>query len=462
MHNRLLPAALVLALLVPAVELDARRDPEETIDRASVLAHLEFLASDALNGRGSGTRDEWIAATYIASHLRRLGLEPLGDAGGFVQEVAIERVEAEAPPRLRAGSLTLTHGREMIVASLRGGSVTGPLVTYRQGEAPPSGAFVLVPSGTPPPSPAATRGAAAVMALATPDMQMAWEMMAGRLPAVSTRLQSSPPASTAAQPLRMLLDRASHEAMSTLPGGTPVTLSAQIGAPRTTHTWNVLGRLPGRDAKRREEVILLSAHLDHLGNRSAGAGGAADTIYNGADDDASGAVAVLELAEALTKEKRPRRSVVFVWFGSEEAGGWGAREFLATPPVPLTSIVANLEFEMIARPDRSVAPRTLWLTGFERSTLGPELARRGARLVQDPHPEQNFFERSDNIQLARRGVIAQTVSSYGLHDDYHQPTDEVGTVDLTHMTDAIRSMYRPVRWLADSKYRPEWREGMKP
>jgi hypothetical protein len=124
--------------------------------------------------------------------------------------------------------------------------------------------------------------------------------------------------------------------------------------------------------------------------------------------------------------------------------------------------VANLEFEMIGRADKAVPAHTLWLTGFERSTLGPALAKRGAKIVGDPHPEQNFFTRSDNIQLARRGVIAQTVSSFGLHTDYHRTSDEVKTIDFPHMTDSIRSMVSSVLWLANSKFMPEWLPGKKP
>ena len=156
----------------------------------------------------------------------------------------------------------------------------------------------------------------------------------------------------------------------------------------------------------------------------------ADTIYNGADDDASGSIAVLELAEAFVKGARPKRTIVFGWFGSEESGGTGSRYFADKAVVPLDKIVANLQFEMIGRPDAKVPPHTLWLTGYERSTLGPELAKRGAKLVQDPHPDQSFFTRSDNIQFARRGVIAHTVSSFGLHKDYHQASDEIGTIDF--------------------------------
>jgi Zn-dependent M28 family amino/carboxypeptidase len=227
-------------------------------------------------------------------------------------------------------------------------------------------------------------------------------------------------------------------------------------------TWNAVGRLTGRDPVRGAEVILLSAHLDHLGSREPKPGASADAIYNGADDDASGTIAVLELMEALARGPRPARSIVFAFFGSEERGGFGSRYFADQGTVPLTSMVANLQFEMLGRPDPKVPARTLWLTGYERSNLGPELARRGARLVQDPHPDQKFFVRSDNIQFARRGVIAHTVSSYGLHKEYHTPADEIRMIDFGHMTEAIRSMVGPIRWLASSSFKPEWVPGMKP
>ena len=105
---------------------------------------------------------------------------------------------------------------------------------------------------------------------------------------------------------------------------------------------------------------------------------------------------------------------------------------------------------------------TLWLTGFDRSNLGPELAKHGAHLVNDPHPKELFFQRSDNYALARRGIIAHTVSSFGLHKDYHQPSDELRRIDFNHMTNAIASMVGPIRWLADSKWKPEWNPGRNP
>jgi Zn-dependent M28 family amino/carboxypeptidase len=181
---------------------------------------------------------------------------------------------------------------------------------------------------------------------------------------------------------------------------------------------------------------MLSAHLDHLGMNEALPGD--DKIFNGADDDASGCVAVLELARVLAAGRRPRRTVYFVCFGSEERGGFGSRYFIEHSPVPLAKIVADLTFEMLGRPDAKVPAGTLWLTGFERSTLGPELARQGASLVADPHPEQHFFQRSDNYPLALRGVIAHTISSFGLHADYHRPSDEISKIDFSFMTRSIK------------------------
>jgi hypothetical protein len=224
-------------------------------------------------------------------------------------------------------------------------------------------------------------------------------------------------------------------------------------------TTNALGILRGTDPKLKAETILLSAHLDHLGKGDPVNG---DSIYNGADDDASGCTAVLELARVLGAGPKPKRTVLFALFGSEEIGGRGARYFLDHPPVPLASIVANLEFEMIGRADEAVKSDELWLTGYERSNLGSTLAAHGAKLVADPHPEQQFFYRSDNIALARQGVVAQTVSSYGLHSDYHQPSDDVAHIDFPHMTAAINSMVEPVRWLVNSDFKPAWTANGKP
>src|ERR1700750_1162006 len=104
---------------------------------------------------------------------------------------------------------------------------------------------------------------------------------------------------------------------------------------------------------------------------------------------------------------------------------------------------------MFAHPDPAIPAGDLWLSGYNRSNLGSELAKHGAPIVKDPHTGEPFFERSDNIALARKGIVAHTVSSFGLHKDYHQPSDEIGTIDFIHLESAITSMIEPLRWLAN-------------
>jgi Zn-dependent M28 family amino/carboxypeptidase len=234
------------------------------------------------------------------------------------------------------------------------------------------------------------------------------------------------------------------------------------GSPNHTATYNAIALLRGSDPQLAQQTILLSAHLDHLGTRpSITAPG--EVIYHGADDDASGITAVLELARAFgALPQRPRRTVLFVCFGSEETGGQGNRYFLDHPPLPISSIVSNLEFEMIGQPDPTIRRDQLWLTGWERTDLGPALARHGAPLVADPHPVQGFFQRSDNISLARRGIVAQTVSSYGLGAHYHQPADDLSHIDFEHLSQAIQSMISPIEWLANTDWKPTWNPGGKP
>ena len=423
------------------------------ITEASIRAHMEFLAGDAMKGRGSGTEDEWRAAAYIGSQMRRLGIEPLGDNGGFVRQIETGRLQVAAPPSLTIKNLKLTHGHDMLVQATGRGNVSGVIQTYKAGTPSTAGAFVIVPDGVTPVA-AEIAPAAVVVTAETAQIRSTWDAAGARLPPAGGPGR----AGAAPAPARIVVVKSVFDQIAALVAdGTPASFQVET---RPGYTWNAIGRLTGSDPGQAGEVILLTAHLDHLGVRGTGA----DTIFNGADDDASGSVAVLELAEAISKGRRPKRPIIFAWFGSEEAGGFGARDFLAKPPVPLAQIAANLEFEMIANRDPKVAAHTLWLTGYDCSTLGPDLAKQGARLVADPHPEQGFFSRSDNIQLARMGVVAQTVSSFDAvaSTTYHKATDEVSTVDFAHMTDSIRSMLAPVLWLANSKYRPSWLPGKDP
>ena len=459
--TRYVRCAVLLVLISSCARHGApRTSPKYTgVSEAAVRAHLEFLASDALNGRGSGTRDEQIAAEYAGAQFRRLGFKPGGTGGSYVQAVEMVRSTATGKPLIAiGGALTWTYGKEFVMASLGSPSVAGPLQKVTGPAAKVQrGAIVLLTEENQEAAGQAVLAGAAAVFMRRNMTPAQWETQAARTPTLGTRI-SGLPATAATRPTIVSLNAASAAALAAVENGTPVRIDTPAGESQTSYTYNAVGILPGTAAS--GGVILITSHLDHLGRRETAPG--PDKIFNGADDDASGTVAVLEIAEVLAARKAPSRTIIFACFGSEEAGGYGATYFLENPPVPLEKIVANVEFEMMGRPDPKVPPHTLWLTGYERSDLGPLLASHGARLVRDPHPEMNFFQRSDNYALAVRGVVAHTVSSYGLHKEYHTPADETKLVDYAHMTESIASMVEPLWWLANTAFTPTWKPGMKP
>ena len=436
-----------------------------------VRRNLTYLASPALRGRGSGTEDEHHAAEYIAAKLKSYGLAPAAGNGSYIQVGAIQSREVTAPPVLsfdiddasNSRVVTWAHGSEMAVYFLSQPDISGPLqkLDLTDPDTSPAsveeGAVLLLKMK---PGTSLTDERAVVgpymkskpQMIILPESPQSVQLFGNdaKLPRLAKKVgeddSTGPPAIVIAK----------EEAFDQLWGavdGTVVKLHADTSAWKTSHTWNVLAKLQGTTEK--DQIILLSAHLDHLGIRDG-------KLYPGADDDASGTAAVMELARALARKPKLRRTVVFALWGSEEAGMLGSQYFLKHPTFELKNLVANLEFEMIGRPDPKLHPDQLWLSGWERTDLGPALARHGAKLVGDPHPEQNFFARSDNYALARKGLIAQTVSSYGLHADYHQTTDTVSRISWLHLNRAIASMIGPVSWLADSGFAPSWNPGQKP
>jgi hypothetical protein len=221
---------------------------------------------------------------------------------------------------------------------------------------------------------------------------------------------------------------------------------------------NVLGVLRGSDPELSSEVVVVAAHFDHLGFRPPVDG---DSIANGADDDASGVVAVMETARIMAAGPRPKRTLVFVAFTGEESGGYGVRWYIQNPPFPLERHVAEVQVEMIGRPDTAVGPGKAWLTGYERSTMGSALTAAGLPVVADPRPSQDFYRRSDNYELARLGIIAHTLSTGDAHKDYHTVNDEVEFIDFAHMTEMVNLVVRAVRIVADGP-RLQWNPGGKP
>ena len=211
---------------------------------------------------------------------------------------------------------------------------------------------------------------------APPNVRKNWEERGEKLPAPPRRMAADTHLAMLGNfgDLILLSEKALTQ-LRDIPDGTQVALQSEMAPNEKAYTWNAVGKIAGRYPELRASVVLLSAHLDHLGIGTAVHG---DDIYNGADDDASGTTAVLELARAIALGPRPRRTVIFALFGSEEAGGLGSTWFREHPPVPLKEIAANLEFEIIGRADPMYPKDVLWLTGWERSNLGPELAAREA------------------------------------------------------------------------------------
>jgi hypothetical protein len=233
-----------------------------------------------------------------------------------------------------------------------------------------------------------------------------------------------------------------------------------LPAEQQLRTANVVGVLEGADPARRDEVVLVTAHYDHIGiGRAVGA----DSINNGADDDASGTIGLLELARAMARGPRPARTIVFAAVTGEEVGLIGTRWYVNHPVRPLDRTVANLNLEMIGRPDTLTGGvGTAWLTGYERSTFRDLLADAGVPIVPDPRPAQRFFERSDNIDFARRGIPAHTLSTYNLHAQYHTVKDEAETLDPVHMARVIDAAIVALRALADAADVPRWHPGGRP
>ncbi|USI74999.1 M28 family metallopeptidase [Sphingomonas morindae] len=435
-----------LALLAGAAMASAAPKPGWIVNPAWVHAEESFLASDALRGRGSFTRDEAIAAAYVGSQFEAFGLKPAPGLTGYVQTAPLIHTRVEGAPRLSLA------GRALPAPTL----VVGPL-------GPIEGKVALVASG----DPADLPEDAPIVAVAAPRVEpaalfraarakhiglvvieasaasAAWRASLDPAPAMPSYVAGDPPARRTAF---ATLDAAGFAALRAGAGAIArldVTVARDPGS-----TSNAIGYLPGTDPQ--AGVILLSAHLDHLGQRADG------TIFHGANDDASGTTAVMELARALAATGPHRRGLLFVAYGSEEAGTYGSRYFGAHPPVPLTSLVANIEFEMIGAQDPRLPAGALMMTGFPRSDLGAALKAGGALIAPDPYPEEHFFERSDNYALALKGVVAHTLSGWAVVPTYHQPTDDLAHIDFPFMTRAIQSLVGPVQTLANGRFTPHW------
>jgi aminopeptidase YwaD len=414
-----------------------------------VKAHEDFLASTALQGRGSATRDEAIAAAYVASEFEAYGLKTAPGMSGYTQVGRIVRPRLARKPGLALDGAPLSS----LTLMMGGGDVRGKFAVLRSADAnqmPQSDIVVVTDPAAPLRELMGAAEARRVKLLIVPQSAASQRLYAmfGNAPRFESYLEGTP----AEQSVALAALSSSDIATLVAKSGGELAFSAPV-ATDLTDTTNAIGYLPGTDPN--AGYLLVSAHLDHLGIVDA-------TLFPGANDDASGTTAVLELAHALASGQPMRRGILFVCYGSEELGGFGSRYFGAHPPVPLTSIVANLELEMIGAQDPKLPVGHLMMTGFERSNFGEILEKNGALVSPDPYPEQHFFQRSDNYSLALKGIVAHTVSGWAVVPTYHQPTDTVANLNIDFMTRAIQSLIAPLRSIANGTEAPKWRPGGRP
>jgi hypothetical protein len=468
-------AAALLPALSQAASLPAASP-------AAVRAHVEFLADDLLEGRATGSRGFELAAKYVATEMAKLGLEPGGTDGSWMQPVEL----LEATRVVPAARVTVERGGERLelapaVDFIPGfsyfgteASVEAPLVFAGFGVSAPElgyddfagvdvmGKVAVVLSGAPAQFPnsqrahysrektrqLAARGAVGIVSLNTPDDEKRWPWdKAVRLSWVpSMRLVDAAGQPVEAYPEIKASIALNHASAAKIFDGGPKPLEqvfadAAEGRPQgfdlparvsiglrsalgRTRCHNVVGILRGADPKLANEYVVFTAHLDHLGRGAAIDG---DTIYNGAMDNASGIATMLESARLLaTSRVRPKRSIVFLAVTAEERGLLGSRHFAMFPTIPREAIVANVNMDM---PVALFPMAGFTAFGAEHSTLG-EVARRALAaekmaMLPDPDPAEVFFSRSDQYSFVREGIPALYLDSAAKSSDPAVDADAV-------------------------------------
>ncbi len=237
------------------------------------------------------------------------------------------------------------------------------------------------------------------------------------------------------------------------------TLTAR-GSDKPEKVRNVIGVLRGSDPALKETYILVTAHYDHLGVRGTDAG---RVVYNGANDDGSGTVSVIELASALSAGKvRPKRSIVFITFFGEERGLLGSRYYATHPVVPIAATIADVNLEQVGRTDDLEGPRVACasMTGLDFSDLGTvfQVAGKAVGVDVTKHPRYSdaFFAASDNQAIADMGVPAHSLCTAFMFPDYHRPGDHWEKVDYDNMAKVDRMVALGLLVIADSRAAPRW------
>jgi hypothetical protein len=506
-HN-LLPTLATVALCLTACSTSGSPEPEidltpvearispatgaETITADEMLAHISFLASDELGGRDTPSPGLEMAATYLEDAFRAAGLDAAGDSGSFIQRWTFEKMAlraSETVVKIEAGGVTeaaeyavdffvLPSAEELVSAGvtflgsidvLLGDSTPDATGRIAVVTTPPSMGMEILQAA----SAAADAGAKGLVLIL--DRELPAEvigMVAGQIAGAGLPFQPVPLVGVTWSVGERLLAGAGadlgavaadfEEAEDVVPvvlEGVEVTIRAPMDTELSTPP-NVVGLLRGIDPTLSHTYIVLSAHFDHVGIGVADAAG--DSIYNGADDDASGTSVLLEVAQAFQSMPRPpKRSIVFLAVSGEEKGLLGAAHFARKPTVPLDGIIANINLDMIGRN----APDTVIAVGQEFTSLG-DLARSiaaqhpelGLTVAPDPDPSEQAFFRSDHLVFVKEDIPAIFFTTW-THDDYHQPSDEAESIDADKAARIARLTFLLTWHLGEADAAPTWNEG---
>lgn len=477
------------------------------ISAESLRGHLSFLASDALEGRNTPSRGLDIAAEYIAAQFRRAGLEAIGDDGYFqtARWLMRERNLEGFALNIETGGQAVAVSGEQVSLSLESGgralfSVDTPLALERAGiykidytnaaaldalKAEDVGGKVVLTE-----IPDLRRERERARRTAIYDAQRKFLARMGALKAAlvlsvertttrgsgrgTGRLRdpdATPMAgarsmsSSSNAPLIIVHNADALKLYDALPAGANAgAVSMRLQEPSETPVGvrNVVGLLRGSDPVLKDTYVIVSAHYDHIGMLPNMQG---DNIYNGANDDGSGTVSVIELASVFgALKQRPKRSILFMTFFGEEKGLLGSRYYGRHPLVPIAQTVAQINLEQVGRTDDSTGPQvsTASVTGFDYSDVGEILraagARAGVRVYKHERNSDAFFGRSDNQSLADEGVPAHTLGVTFEFPDYHGLEDEWEKIDFPNMAKVARAVALGVLSIADNPQPPRWNE----
>ena len=459
--------------------ISSQEDPSAVITAEDMYNRIYFLASEALMGRDTPSQGLEAAAAYLASEHRRLGLEGGAEDGSFYQRWPYRLLG----PDLAAVSLTLEGdaghrslepGRDMAVRGALEGTLDAELVFVESTEGDPVEgsmegqvavfAFPMSEGWNQPTRQMAQRQAGwAAASGAVASLHILDDEVSGEdLEALTQQLASPGRVMGWDLPFPQIFvsgtaaaDAAGASALPALEGRIAGEIPVEIHD--DAHPPNVVAMIRGSDPDLRDEYVVLSAHMDHVGTGQPMNG---DTIYNGADDNASGTAALVETARAISyMDEAPRRSVVFVHVSGEERGLLGSRWFVENPPVPVEQMVANINADMIGSDTHT---DTLVVIGKEYSTLGPlvdeindSMPELGLVTSDDLWPEQRFFYRSDQYNFMRMEIPSLFFFT-GVHECYHRPCDTVDFIDPDKAARIARLLTLSVLEIANADQRPEW------